>query len=99
MNTIRLTEKILHRIIKESVSRILRESENHTYSEKEMQSLYDNQNSLSPLEQKVLNAGMWLRARKANYHGYAKGWPNIKVMDGEIYYFDDAGELRKIPSW
>ena len=59
---------------------------------------YDNQGELSPIEQKVLNAGMWVRARRANYHGYAKEWPNIAVRNGEIFYFDN-GELKKIPSW
>ena len=96
---IRLTESDLHRIIKEAVDTILNNnSQDHVYSEKEMKWLYDNQDGLTPLEQKVLKAGMWVRARKANYHGYAKEWPNIAVRNGEVFYFDN-GELKKIPSW
>ena len=97
---IRLTEQDLHRIVKESVQRILKEedeSQNHIYSEKEMKWLYDNQGELTPLQQKVLNAGMWVRAMQANYHGYAKRWPNIKVENGEIFYFDRDGEIRRVP--
>lgn len=98
-NIIRLTERDLHRIVKEAVEKILNdEAQDHTYSEKEMKWLYDNQGELTPLERKVLNAGMWVRARKANYHGYAKEWPNIAVRNGEVFYFDN-GELKKIPSW
>lgn len=98
-NIIRLTESDLHRIVMETVDKILNdEAQDHTYSEKEMKWLYDNQGELSPIEQKVLNAGMWVRARKANYHGYAKEWPNIAVINGEVFYFDN-GELKKIPSW
>ena len=98
-NIIRLTESDLHRIVMETVDKILNdEAQDHTYSEKEMKWLYDNQGELSPIEQKVLNAGMWVRARRANYHGYAKEWPNIAVRNGEVFYFDN-GELKKIPSW
>lgn len=71
------------------------EEQNHIYSVKEMQWLYDNQQNLTPLQQKVLNAGMWVRARQANYHGYAEKWPNIRVKDGEIFYWD-KGQLRKV---
>ena len=96
---IKLTERDLHRIIKESVDSILNDrGQDHTYSEKEMKWLYDNQGELSPIEQKVLNAGMWVRARRANYHGYAKEWPNIAVINGEIFYYEN-GKLEKIPSW
>ena len=101
---IRLTENDLHIIVRETVNKILKESEegnesqNHIYSEKEMKWLYDNQNGLSPLQQKVLNAGMWVRARRANYHGYAKEWPNIAVINGEIFYYEN-GKLERIPSW
>lgn len=97
---IRLTEGDIHRIIKESVRRIIKEEidqENHIYSEKEMKWLYDNQDGLSPLQQKVLNAGMWVRAMQANYHGYAKRWPNIKVENGEIFYYDRNGEMKRVP--
>lgn len=97
---IRLTEGDIHRIIKESVRRIIKEEidqENHIYSEKEMKWLYDNQDGLSPLQQKVLNAGMWVRAMQANYHGYAKRWPNIKVQNGEIFYYDRNGEMKRVP--
>lgn len=98
-NTIRLTESDLHRIVMEAVDKILNdEAQDHTYSEKEMKWLYDNQGELSPIEQKVLNAGMWVRARRANYHGYAKEWPNIAVINGEIFYYEN-GKLEKIPSW
>ena len=98
-NIIRLTESDLHRIVMETVDKILNdEAQDHTYSEKEMKWLYDNQGELSPIEQKVLNAGMWVRARKANYHGYVKEWPNIAVINGEIFYYEN-GKLEKIPSW
>lgn len=95
---IRLTESDLHNIVKESVNRILKENgeaQNHIYSEKEMQWLYDNQDRLTPIQQKVLKAGMWVRARQANYHGYAKRWPNIVLKNGETYYYENNGELRK----
>jgi len=97
---IRLTESDIHRIVKESVRKILREEfdqENHIYSEKEMKWLYDNQDGLSPLQAKVLNAGMWVRAMQANYHGYAERWPNIKVQNGEIFYYDRNGEMKRVP--
>ena len=100
---IRLTENDLHIIVRETVNKILKESEegkesqNHIYSEKEMKWLYDNQNALNPLQQKVLKAGMWVRAMQANYHGYAKRWPNIKVENGEIFYYDKNGEMKRVP--
>ena len=115
---IRLTESDLHKIVKESVCKILvnegllsglfgkkkeisspqdeEESQDHVYSEKEMQWLYDNQNDLSPIERKVLRAGMWVRAMKANYHGYAKDWPNIILKDGETFYYAKDGRVRKV---
>ena len=60
-----------------------------------MQELYDNQDKLSEIERKVLNAGMWWRAMQANYHGYAKNWPNIILKDGETFYYGRNGEVRK----
>ena len=97
---IRLTESDLHRIVKESVKNILKEheSQDHIFSEKEMQWLYDNQDKLSPIQQKVLKAGMWVRARQANYHGYAKRWSNIVLKNGEVFYYEN-GKMEKIPSW
>jgi hypothetical protein len=94
---IRLTENDLHQIVREAVDAILNDSDtkNHIYSEKEMQWLYDNQDKLSPIQQKVLNAGMWVRARQANYHGYAKRWSNIILKNGETYYYESNGEIRK----
>jgi hypothetical protein len=94
---IRLTESDLYNIINESVRRILKEedSQDHIFSAKEMQWLYDNQDKLSPIQQKVLNAGMWVRARQANYHGYAKRWSNIILKNGETYYYENNGEIRK----
>ena len=95
-NIIRLTESDFHRIVMEAVDKILNDgAQDHTYSEKEMKWLYNNQDKLSPIQQKVLNAGMWVRARKANYHGYVKEWPNIVVRNGEIFYFEN-GNLRKV---
>ena len=96
-NIIRLTENDLHRMVMEAVKNILKEheSQDHIFSEKEMQWLYDNQDKLSPIQQKVLNAGMWVRARQANYHGYAKRWPNIILKNGETYYYESNGEIRK----
>ena len=96
-NIIRLTENDLHRMVMETVKNILKEheSQDHIFSEKEMQWLYDNQDKLSPIQQKVLNAGMWVRARQANYHGYAKRWPNIILKNGETYYYESNGEIRK----
>jgi len=94
---IRLTESDLHKIVKESVKRILKEDiEDKIYSEKEMQWLYDNQDSLSPIEEKILNIAMWDRARRANYHGYDKRWPNIKVENGKIFY-PDNGMWKEAP--
>ena len=115
---IRLTENDLHKIVKESVCKILvnegllsglfgkkkeisspqveEEPQYHVYSEKEMQWLYDNQDDLSPIERKVLKAGMWVRAMKANYHGYAKDWPNIILKDGETFYYAKDGKIRKV---
>ena len=115
---IRLTESDLHKIVKESVCKILvnegllsglfgkkketqnpkveEEPQNHVYSEKGMQWLYDNQDDLSPIERKVLKAGMWVRAMKANYHGYAKDWPNIILKDGETFYYAKDGRVRKV---
>ena len=96
-NIIRLTGNDLHRMVMEAVKNILKEheSQDHIFSEKEMQWLYDNQDKLSPIQQKVLNAGMWVRARQANYHGYAKRWSNIILKNGETYYYENNGELRK----
>ena len=96
-NIIRLTENDLHRMVMEAVKNILKEheSQDHIFSEKEMQWLYDNQDKLSPIQQKVLNAGMWVRARQANYHGYAKRWSNIILKNGETYYYESNGEIRK----
>ena len=96
-NIIRLTENDLHRMVMETVKNILKEheSQDHIFSEKEMQWLYDNQDKLSPIQQKVLNAGMWVRARQANYHGYAKRWSNIILKNGETYYYESNGEIRK----
>ena len=96
-NIIRLTENDLHRMVMEAVKNILKEheSQDHIFSEKEMQWLYDNQDKLSPIQQKVLNAGMWVRARQANYHGYAKRWSNIILKNGESYYYESNGEIRK----
>ena len=96
-NIIRLTENDLHRMVMEAVKNILKEheSQDHIFSEKEMQWLYDNQDKLSPIQQKVLNAGMWVRARQANYHGYAKMWSNIILKNGETYYYESNGKIRK----
>jgi hypothetical protein len=97
----KITESDLHRIVDGVVKELLKEhidmSDNHTYSEKEMEWLYNNQNNLTPIQQSVLNAGMWVRAMKANYHGYDKRWPNIVVKNNEIFYFGKNGELKKIP--
>ena len=71
---------------------IIRLTENDLHR---MQWLYDNQDKLSPIQQKVLNAGMWVRARQANYHGYAKRWSNIILKNGETYYYESNGEIRK----
>lgn len=73
------------------------EPQDHTYSEKEMKWLYDNQGGLDQLQQKVLRAGMWVRAMQANYHGYAERWPNIAVKNGEIFYYGNNGELKRVP--
>lgn len=71
--------------------------QNHIYSVKELQWLYDNQNSINDFERNILSAAMWLRAMKANYHGYTKEWHNIILRDGETYYYDNNGKLRKTP--
>lgn len=67
----------------------------HIYSANELQWLYDNQDQLTPLQQKVLNGAMWVRARQANYNGYAKGWSNVLAKNGEIFYLE-KGKLRKV---
>lgn len=95
-NTTKLTEEYIRRIVRESFEEAMADN-NHIYTEREMKWLYDNQDKLSPIQQKVLNAGMWVRAMQANYHGYAEGWPNISVMNGEIFYFDKNGDMEKVP--
>ena len=95
---IRLTESDLRNLVKESICSILQEMEgNHIYSERELQELYDNQDGLSDEERKVLNAAMWIRAMRNNYHGYASRWFNIAVRDGRIYYFGNNGEMKEVP--
>lgn len=74
------------------------QEQNHVYSVKELQSLYDNQLNITPFEWKVLNAALWVRARQANYHGYAKQWSNIMAKDGELFYWD-KGQLKGIPNY
>ena len=71
------------------------EEQNHTYSVKELQWLYDNQKNLTPMEHKVLNAALWVRAMEANYHGYSEKWPNIMLKNGDVFYWKD-GNLTKI---
>lgn len=99
--TIRLTESKLRNIIFNEVKKVLNEGfenydeQNHDYSVNELQWLYDNQSDLTPFQQKVLNAAMWLRARQANYNGYAKNWSNIKAENGQIFYWQN-GDLKKI---
>jgi hypothetical protein len=39
---------------------------------------------------------MWVRAMQANYHGYAKNWPNIILKDGETFYYAKDGRVRKV---
>lgn len=48
------------------------------------------------MQRKVLSAGCWMRARKTNYQGYDKRWPNISVKDGVVYYYDMDGKLRRV---
>lgn len=106
-STKQVEESYLHRIIRESVKKALNEMElamsnnyddaNHTYSEREMKWLYDNQKDLSPTQRKVLNAGMWDRARRANYHGYHKQWPNVVTKDGVVFLYDEDGKLFRLP--
>lgn len=72
------------------------EMKDHIYSVQELQQLYNKQTKLTPFEWKVLNAAMWVRAMQANYHGYAKKWPNVYAKGGNIYYWDN-GELKKVP--
>lgn len=71
--------------------------ENHIYSAKELQWLYDNQDKINDFQRKVLSRAMWVRAMRANYHGYHKNWFNICVKNGEIYYWKKNGELDKTP--
>ena len=72
------------------------EMKDHIYSVQELQQLYNKQTKLTPFEWKVLNAAMWVRAMQANYHGYAKKWPNVYAKGGNIYYWDN-GDLKKVP--
>lgn len=67
----------------------------HIYTVQELEWLYKNQTNLSPIQHKVLSAALWVRARQANYHGFAKKWPNIMVKDGNVYYWKN-GELTRI---
>ena len=80
-NTTKLTEEYIRRIVRESFEEAMADN-NHIYTEREMKWLYDNQDKLSPIQQK---------------HGYAEGWPNISVMNGEIFYFDKNGDMEKVP--
>ena len=57
--------------------------------------MYDNQDKLDKTQIMVLNAAMWVRARRANYYGLAKEWPNIILRDGKTYYYEKYGQLRK----
>ena len=93
-----LNENAIRQIVTECLKAILKENDemNHDYTEKEMEWLYNNQNNLTPMQRKVLSAGCWMRARKANYQGYDKRWPNISVKDGVVYYYDMNGKLRRI---
>ena len=101
---IKLNESQLRGIVEKAVAQILNESmepaayddANHTYSAKEMRWLYDNQEGLSDIQRKVLNAGMWWRAWKANYNGYVEQWPNIVTKDGAVFYYDDNGSLKQL---
>lgn len=98
---VKITESDLYRMVESAVKELLSEEigidDDHTYSEQEMQWLYNNQDKLTPMQEKVLRAGMWVRARNANYHGYDKKWPNIVVKNNEIFYFEKNGELNRIP--
>ena len=98
---VKITEYDLYRMVESAVKELLSEEigidDDHTYSEQEMQWLYNNQDKLTPMQEKVLRAGMWVRARNANYHGYDKKWPNIVVKNNEIFYFEKNGELNRIP--
>lgn len=108
---IRLTESDLHRIVKETVDMVMAnlnrprreepqpevkdEPQDRVYSVNELQWMYDNQDKLDKTQIMVLNAAMWVRARRANYYGLAKEWPNIILRDGKTYYYEKYGQLRK----
>lgn len=70
--------------------------QDHIYSSKELQWLYDNQDELNSIQQDVLRAAMWARAMYAGYHGYSKQWQCIAVKNGELYYYDKNNNMRKI---
>lgn len=91
-----IVEKAIARVLNEGVEPAAYDDANHTYTEKEMQWLYDNQDGLSDIQRKVLNAGMWWRARMANYNGYVEQWPNIVTKDGAVFYYDDNGSLKQL---
>lgn len=71
--------------------------QNHTFSVKELESMYNNQRDLAETQRKVLDAAMWVRARRANYHGYAPNWFNVRMEDGVLFYFEN-GEQKRIPA-
>ena len=71
--------------------------QNHTFSVNELESMYNNQRDLTEAQRKVLNAAMWVRARMANYYGYAPNWFNVKIQDGILFYFEN-GEQKRIPA-
>ena len=97
---IRLTESDIHRMVRQAVRQIMNEAiytQNHIFSEKELQWFYDNQYKLDAFQRRVLNAAMWVRAMRANYHGYARRWFNIVSMNGNLYYYDKDGQMRQVP--
>jgi hypothetical protein len=72
-----LSESTLLRLIENCVQKVMeglapQGYDGHIFSAQELKSMYDNQNGLDEVQQKALNAAMWVRARNANYHGYSK---------------------------
>lgn len=100
MKTI-LSESVLLSIMENCVERIIEALgpqglDGHIFSAQELKSMYENQNGLDEIQQKALNAAMWVRARSANYHGYSEGWPNIMYKGGKYFFWKD-GQLLEVP--
>lgn len=96
-----LSESTLLRLLENCVEKVMeglapQGYDGHIFSAQELKSMYENQNGLDEVQQKALNAAMWVRARIANYHGYSEDWPNIMYKGGKYFYWN-GGQLLEVP--